>query len=93
MTDPLAYDPMTSYSVYEMAKHAWLEQPGWTWDSALPLDWVNDVHARCDGLWAPDLDIVWAYGPKDSGFWDGGPFALTREGAILLRWYEQARGR
>jgi hypothetical protein len=30
--------------------------------------------------------MVWAYGPRDSGYFSGAPFALTPAAAVLLSW-------
>lgn len=96
--DPRAFDPMTAEvtmrlertrdygpSLDELARAANLHSDGWTYDTALPQGWVDDVY-RKTGFEPVGMGIVWAYGPRGSGFYSGAPFALTREAAVLLEW-------
>jgi hypothetical protein len=84
--NPKDYDPFraptTRFSLAELAIDAGLDGEGWTYDTALPQGWVEEVYARTK-MSPVGMGIVWAYGPRGSM---GNPFALTREGAILMRW-------
>ena len=72
-------------TVYQAARTAGLDAEGWAYDTALPQQWVDEVRAKT-GIYPVGFGIVWAYGPRDSGHWSGGPFALTREASVLLAW-------
>lgn len=61
------------------------DDPGWAWDTALPVDWCDDV-AAVTGVWPADEAIVWAYAPR-SLF--GHPHPLTRSATELLARYER----
>lgn len=96
---PLAYDPMTDFasiitgrgphvSIDTVARMAGLtRENGWTFDTALPQPWCDEVKhfTRLDPY---GLGIVWAYGPRGSGYGLGAPFALTPEGSVLLTFFE-----
>lgn len=55
-----------------------------TFDSALPIDWCDDVKAKT-GVWPHGF--VWSY--PDKSIW-GEPFALTAEARDLLAKYKEA---
>lgn len=54
-----------------------------TFDTALPLDWYDDVHAKT-GVWPQTLGFVWCY---DSPTVWGEPFPLTDAANVLLKVY------
>ena len=69
--------------IRDLAHRAGLDGPGWTYDTALPLDWCRDVE-RLTGRYPAEYMIVWAYGPRS--VW-GGPKALDPAATALLRTY------
>lgn len=71
-----------------LAHRAGLDAPGWTYDTALPLAWCDDVHHRT-GIWPGHVGMVWAYAPT-SIF--GEPVALTPEAKAVLRAWREAGG-
>lgn len=85
--DPMADQPPTPWGAIDiMATRAGLTRAnGWTYDTALPQDWVDGVF-RKTGFDPVGMGIVWAYGPSGSGWFHGAPFALTPEAAVLLAW-------
>ena len=65
--------------VQELAERAGLK----TYDTALPLDWYEDVHAKT-GYWPQHFGFVWCYdSPK---VW-GVPYPLTQQAQVLLDYY------
>lgn len=66
-----------------MARLAGLEADGWTYDTSMPMQWMDAVKDMT-GIWPFGRGIVWAYGPSGSGYFYGDAFALTSEGAMLL---------
>ena len=62
-----------------LAKEAGLK----TYDTALPLQWYEDVHEKT-GFWPQHYGFVWCYdGPS---VW-GRPYPLTEAANILLAFY------
>lgn len=86
--DPREWTPPAtaeSFSIRDLAAAAGLNGNGWTYDTAVPQDWANEVE-RLTTVYPFGHGIVWAYGPSDSGYFLGRPYALTPEGAMLLKW-------
>lgn len=50
------------------------------YDTALPMDWYEDVHKRL-GVWPQSYGFVWCY---DSATISGDPFPLTDEANLIL---------
>jgi hypothetical protein len=71
--------------VDELAKEAGLK----VYDTALPNDWVDDVH-RDTGFWPQRYGFVWCY---DNARIGGLPYPLTDAAKILLAFYEVNVGR
>lgn len=67
------------FDIRKLAEEAGLH----TYDTALPLQWYEDVHTRT-GFWPQSYGFVWCYDkPK---VW-GEPYPLTDAAKILLAFY------
>ena len=71
-------------NIRELADQAGLK----TYDTALPMQWYDDVHAKI-GLWPQHYGVVWCYdGPTT---W-GEPYPLTERAKIVLTAYARVTG-
>jgi hypothetical protein len=67
------------FNIRDLAEKANLK----TYDTALPMDWYDDVYART-GFWPQSYGFVWCY--DNPTVW-GEPYPLTDAANILLKWY------
>jgi hypothetical protein len=63
------------------------------YDTALPQQWVDDVHVRT-GFWPQEHGFVWSYrDPGAEKTYFGHPYPLTDAAKILLDFYERENER